>query len=198
MLVQCLEAGETRRAEEPREIGARERVDAEQAIAQPHRRAVAGAVASADHRHGETPAGRQHAVDLGERARHVGEEVQRPAAVDHVEAGGGEGQIERRAAHQVEGGEPLRLPQAARVGNFEEVDLGYTAAAAVREAQRCLNCSGCAECERVCPMEIPLNLLNRKMAQELYELYGFEAGMQPQEQGALTSFQDNDDQSFIK
>ena len=45
-------------------------------------------------------------------------------------------------------------------------------------------CSGCAECERVCPMDIPLNLLNRKMAQELFELYGFEATMQPQEQDA--------------
>jgi hypothetical protein len=47
-------------------------------------------------------------------------------------------------------------------------------------------------------MDIPLNLLNRKMAQELFELYGFEAGMQPQEQGALTSYRDDDDQSFIK
>jgi Fe-S oxidoreductase len=59
-------------------------------------------------------------------------------------------------------------------------------------------CSGCAECERVCPMDIPLNLLNRKMAQELFELYGFEAAMQPQEQGALTSYRDDDDESFIK
>ena len=31
-------------------------------------------------------------------------------------------------------------------------------------------CAGCAECERVCPMDIPLNLLNRKMAKELKDL----------------------------
>lgn len=75
---------------------------------------------------------------------------------------------------------------------------GNTAWHLVRAMHLAGRCSGCAECERVCPMDIPLNLLNRKMAQELYELYGFEAGMQPQEQGALTSYRDDDDQSFIK
>ena len=46
-------------------------------------------------------------------------------------------------------------------------------------------CAGCAECERSCPMDIPLNLLNRKMAQELKELYGHEAGWKPKEKGPL-------------
>jgi ferredoxin len=59
-------------------------------------------------------------------------------------------------------------------------------------------CAGCAECERVCPMDIPLNLLNRKMASELKELYGHEAGMTPQEKGPLAQYKEDDDQSFIK
>jgi ferredoxin len=59
-------------------------------------------------------------------------------------------------------------------------------------------CAGCAECERVCPMDIPLNLLNRKMAKELKELYGHEAGFEVQEKGPLASFTEKDDQSFIK
>ena len=59
-------------------------------------------------------------------------------------------------------------------------------------------CAGCAECERVCPMDIPLNLLNRKMALEMKELYGFEAGLTPVEKGPLAEYKDNDDQSFIK
>ena len=75
---------------------------------------------------------------------------------------------------------------------------GNTAWHLVRAMHLAGRCSGCAECERVCPMDIPLNLLNRKMAQELFELYGFEAGTQPQELGALTSYRDDDDQSFIK
>jgi ferredoxin len=59
-------------------------------------------------------------------------------------------------------------------------------------------CGGCAECERACPMDIPLNLLNRKMAQEMKELYDFEAGLAPQDKGPLNSYQEDDDQSFIK
>jgi ferredoxin len=59
-------------------------------------------------------------------------------------------------------------------------------------------CAGCAECERVCPMDIPLNLLNRKMAKELKELYAYEAGFEVQDKGPLTSYTEKDDQSFIK
>lgn len=59
-------------------------------------------------------------------------------------------------------------------------------------------CAGCAECERVCPMDIPLNLLNRKMAKELKELYDYEAGLEILEKGPLNSFTEIDDQSFIK
>jgi len=59
-------------------------------------------------------------------------------------------------------------------------------------------CAGCAECERVCPMDIPLNLLNRRMARELKELYGFEAGFAPKEKGPLAEYREDDDQSFIK
>lgn len=59
-------------------------------------------------------------------------------------------------------------------------------------------CAGCAECERACPMDIPLNLLNRKMAQELKELYDHEAGFEPVEKGPLNEYREDDDQSFIK
>lgn len=59
-------------------------------------------------------------------------------------------------------------------------------------------CAGCGECERVCPMDIPLNLLNRKMAKELKELYDYECGFEPQEKGPLNSYDEKDDQSFIK
>ena len=59
-------------------------------------------------------------------------------------------------------------------------------------------CAGCAECERVCPMDIPLNLLNRKMAKELKELYDYEAGFEVNDKGPLATFKEKDDQSFIK
>ena len=59
-------------------------------------------------------------------------------------------------------------------------------------------CAGCAECERVCPMDIPLNLLNRKMAKELKELFDYEAGFEVNEKGPLASYEEKDDQSFVK
>ncbi len=68
----------------------------------------------------------------------------------------------------------------------------------VRAAHLAGRCSGCGECERVCPMDIPINLLNRKMANELKELYDFEVGLDVQESGPLNTFTESDDQSFIK
>ena len=59
-------------------------------------------------------------------------------------------------------------------------------------------CAGCAECERACPMDIPLNLLNRKMARELKELYDYEAGFDVRKSGPLNSYNEKDDQSFIR
>ena len=75
---------------------------------------------------------------------------------------------------------------------------GNTAWHIVRAMHLAGRCAGCAECERVCPMDIPLNLLNRKMARELKELYDYEAGFEVNDKGPLTSYAEKDDQSFIK
>jgi len=75
---------------------------------------------------------------------------------------------------------------------------GNTAWHIVRAMHLAGRCAGCAECERACPMDIPLNLLNRKMAQELKELYGYEAGLEALAKGPLTSYDEKDDESFIK
>lgn len=75
---------------------------------------------------------------------------------------------------------------------------GNTAWHIVRAMHLAGRCAGCAECERVCPMDIPLNLLNRKMAKELKELYDYESSLEVQEKGPLNSFAEKDDQSFIK
>jgi coenzyme F420-reducing hydrogenase delta subunit/ferredoxin len=38
-------------------------------------------------------------------------------------------------------------------------------------------CVGCNECERVCPMDIPISLLNAKLAQEVADVFGYQAGL---------------------
>jgi coenzyme F420-reducing hydrogenase delta subunit/NAD-dependent dihydropyrimidine dehydrogenase PreA subunit len=40
-------------------------------------------------------------------------------------------------------------------------------------------CIGCNECERVCPMDIPVSYLNQKLAQEIEQTLGFRAGLAP-------------------
>jgi len=40
-------------------------------------------------------------------------------------------------------------------------------------------CVGCSECERVCPMEIPISLLNRRLTQEVEAAFGHRAGIAP-------------------
>ncbi len=41
-------------------------------------------------------------------------------------------------------------------------------------AGRCISCN---ECERVCPVDIPLSLLNRKLEKDVLQLFGFRTGM---------------------
>lgn len=46
------------------------------------------------------------------------------------------------------------LPVSERVSNFREVSLGFEAEAAIKEAERCLNCAGHL-CKDVCPYAAP-------------------------------------------
>jgi L-lactate utilization protein LutB len=41
-------------------------------------------------------------------------------------------------------------------------------------------CIGCDECQRACPMDIPVSLLNMKLAQEMQTHFGFQAGLAPE------------------
>lgn len=59
-------------------------------------------------------------------------------------------------------------------------------------------CIGCEECERVCPMGLPLTLLNRKMIKEVKDLFDYESGKDPEQAPVLSQFRIDDDESFIK
>ncbi len=54
-------------------------------------------------------------------------------------------------------------------------------------------CTDCGECSRVCPQNIPLYLLNRKMIEEINERYGtYQAGENPEAKSPLTEFKESD------
>jgi ferredoxin len=59
-------------------------------------------------------------------------------------------------------------------------------------------CIGCGECERVCPMDIPLSLINTRLAARVEEAFEYVAGRDVEASPALNAFQAGDPDAFIK
>jgi len=57
-------------------------------------------------------------------------------------------------------------------------------------AGRCVECDACGE---ACPMHIPLSLLNRKLAKEVEDLFGFRAGGDPDTPPPLATFRKDEE-----
>ena len=58
-------------------------------------------------------------------------------------------------------------------------------------------CTGCDECARVCPADIRLDLINRKLQQVVERRFGYTAGVDPDMAPPLTEFKDDDSEEFI-
>jgi len=59
-------------------------------------------------------------------------------------------------------------------------------------------CIGCNECERACPMDIPLSLLNRKMGMTAKEEFNYTPGMDINTPTLVGSYDLKDNESFIE
>ncbi|MDP3803962.1 MAG: 4Fe-4S dicluster domain-containing protein [Candidatus Omnitrophota bacterium] len=59
-------------------------------------------------------------------------------------------------------------------------------------------CTGCGECERACPMGIPLMDLNKKIAKDVKELFNYEAGFNAEQKPLFSSFDKSDPEDFIR
>jgi len=59
-------------------------------------------------------------------------------------------------------------------------------------------CTDCGECERACPVNIPIRMLNNKMEMEAREKFGFEPGASIGGSSLVASFLDNDPGDFIR
>ncbi|MDD5748204.1 MAG: 4Fe-4S dicluster domain-containing protein [Actinomycetota bacterium] len=58
-------------------------------------------------------------------------------------------------------------------------------------------CIECMECERVCPMNIPIMTLNRKMTKEVREMFDHEPGVDPEAKPLLASYNPQDPEEYI-
>jgi len=66
---------------------------------------------------------------------------------------------------------------------------------ALHTAGRCIDCG---ECERACPMDIPLRKLTRKIRKDMKELFDQEAGSDPNEKPAMATAREEDPQEFVR
>lgn len=66
---------------------------------------------------------------------------------------------------------------------------------AMHLAGRCVNCN---ECFRVCPMDIPLNLLTRKLNEDIEVQFGQTSGLNCELNYALSNFKFEDKENFIR
>ncbi|MFZ5764903.1 MAG: 4Fe-4S dicluster domain-containing protein [Thermodesulfobacteriota bacterium] len=80
----------------------------------------------------------------------------------------------------------------------KSIEATDTALFHILRAYHCAGrCTDCGACESVCPMDIPMRLLTKKLNKDVLNLYGIEAGMQADAPLPLTTYRQNDPQSFI-
>jgi ferredoxin len=59
-------------------------------------------------------------------------------------------------------------------------------------------CVGCGECERFCPVGIPLSLLNRKLQQVVDERFDYVVCDDPETPAPIGDYRPDDSQEFIR
>jgi Fe-S oxidoreductase len=85
-------------------------------------------------------------------------------------------------------------PQWLESSPHGRANLAWHLTRALHQAGRCCDCG---ECERACPADIPLGLLNRRLAQVVEERYDFVASDDPEVAAPVGSYKLNDSQEFI-
>lgn len=83
---------------------------------------------------------------------------------------------------------------SAKANNVSE-NMFFAMTRAMHVAGRCI---GCGECERVCPVDIPIMLLNKKLIQDINDLFGeYEAGTDIEARLPLGGYEYTDPEEFM-
>jgi formate dehydrogenase (coenzyme F420) beta subunit len=76
-----------------------------------------------------------------------------------------------------------------------EGNFSWNIVRAMHLAGRCIDCG---ECERACPVGIPLRDINKKIERDIKELFKYEAGRSSEDKPLFSCFDKNDPAGFIK
>ncbi|MDY6793792.1 MAG: 4Fe-4S dicluster domain-containing protein [Actinomycetota bacterium] len=85
-------------------------------------------------------------------------------------------------------------PQWMRRSVDTSENTAFHVARAYHLAGRCIQCG---ECQRVCPVDIPLMELNRKFYKDVEELFDYEPGTETEAEPLLSTFKVDDSQEYI-
>ncbi|MBI4646873.1 MAG: 4Fe-4S dicluster domain-containing protein, partial [Bacteroidia bacterium] len=85
-------------------------------------------------------------------------------------------------------------PQWIPVGTHSLGNLDWHITRAMHVAGRCVTCSQCGE---ACPLDIPVHLLNFKIAEDIYKMFGSKAGFTLRQESSLSNYNIKDKENFI-
>jgi formate dehydrogenase subunit beta len=86
------------------------------------------------------------------------------------------------------------IPQWIETSAHLRGNIAWNVARAFHLTGRCV---GCGECERACPMDIPLSAINQKMAQLMDEWFDFNSGLSSDQKAPFTTFSVDDPETGI-
>ena len=87
------------------------------------------------------------------------------------------------------------MPQWIETSAHPRGNLSWNLTRAMHLVGRCTFCS---ECERACPVNIPLNLINQKMILVVKDAFGFKSGYDEKTHPPMIVFSPDDKENFIK
>jgi ferredoxin len=68
----------------------------------------------------------------------------------------------------------------------------------IRALHNAGRCTDCGECERACPMDIPLRKLTKKLRKDMKELFGYEPGVDIDDKPALATIRADDPEEYVR
>jgi len=89
----------------------------------------------------------------------------------------------------------INQPQWISPSQHGQGNLSWNIIRAMHLGGRCV---GCGACDRACPMNIPIGLINQKLIKVVKDSFDYRAGLDPEAPLLMASYATDDDEGFIQ